>query len=261
MRAAIVSLMILLGALPFLFGARPFAAPNAPAKPSAVEISPLMPGTADQWLDFVRTISGTLIGAGLAFGANLHLQRRARRLEQIGEANAAGATLALQYNAFKNFERRVREETALREQIAPTTPAWFYARPFLHHIRDDWVIDFSKLTFIFEVGDTDCFEKLHIAQATFNELLGYIERLNELCIVKQERFEAAGYVMHELTISPAEAQAIAGPRLIGQLEPVIAEIDRLCAVGAQRFIDASQALYRVIGRAHGRGIRIIRIVE
>jgi len=205
MRLLIVSVIILIIAIPPLLGAPPFYLQGPPSP------------NAERWLDFLRTFAATLSGAGIAFLANRYLQDRARRLEEVAAGNFAMIVLMQQYHGFKNVQRAVKEEVGRRDELAPNTPLWFTFRPVLHHVPREILFDFESLTFLFEDRATEVFEKLFMVQVLYRDLLGYVERLNADSIEKQQRLEDAK-VGQEGGLDARRAEAIVGPRLRFELE-------------------------------------------
>ncbi len=243
----IVSMIILMVAIPPLLGAPPFYL-QGPPNPNA-----------EKWLEFARTFLATLTGAGVAFLANLYLQDRARRLQQIASGSHAMTILIRQYNGYKNLQISVTEEIKIRDQFAPGVPLWFTFRPVLHQLSNDLAFDFESLMFLFEDGNLDLLQELIVVEALYRDLLGQVEQLNEDSSAKQERFEKAA-VGERGNLTPEQANEIVGPRLRFRLEGVIDSIQRKCKDDGAKYLQASSDIHRALVLRFS-GQSFMRIVE
>src|SRR5258706_12987620 len=113
MRAIIAILLLGMAALPFIFG-DPFPV-SSPSPEPLIAAAPTLPGTKEQWFDFVRTVVGVFVGAGAAFGFNFLLQKRAERRKEMAAGNYALATIGHLYIAFRKVRRMLVEETERNE--------------------------------------------------------------------------------------------------------------------------------------------------
>lgn len=262
MRLWIAAGFAILFALPPLLGAPPaFMAQthtvrSAQALPVHVERDP-----ADSWTDFARTVAATFIGAGLAFLANLEVQRRARRREEIAAANFALATLARQYNGLLQTKTTIDEQVAMAPINLPGAPLWLAVLPMIHFREENLAFDFESLTFLFEEANVEWFKHLHQAETMYRDMFGHVRRLSENAVKKQEKLEAAGVVPGNVTaISIQQLILFVGPRLQGELDSGVGWLLAHCSAAPPKYLEAADELYRLLSQRFGPGVRLLRVL-
>lgn len=233
MRMLIFSLLILMVAIPPLLGAPPFYLQGPPSP------------NAERWLDFTRTFLATLTGAGIAFLANLYLQERARRAQNLAAGHYAMAVLTRQYDGFVNIRRSIHGEVVRCRERAPDTPLWLSLRPVVHALPEDLEFDFHSLAFLFQGNsDLEFFGDLHLAESKHREIIRLLERHADMSTERQKRFETAGFVNEGAPLRPKEVEAAVGPRIMMELVGLVQEILHHCERDGAIYERASDTFQR-----------------
>lgn len=264
MRIRIFALMALLAALPTIFE---LIEPQVPrvASTQARAIStisaavPAPKSASDNWFDVFKTLVGTFTGAGLAFLANLEIQKRTRRREEKAAGNYAMAVLARQYNGFLNLKRTVEEEAQRCRDRAPLAPVWFVFRPVMHFLRDDLEFDFQSLTFLFEdARNIETFQILHSVETLQRELIGFMKTFTDASVAKQDKLGALGFVIDGSAANIEGGIQMLGQKLAMSLQNTLEEIFRHCSVDEATYLAGSQSLHRALGDRFGT-VGLIRV--
>lgn len=216
MRLLIVALMLAMAALPFIFGDPFRQMPSSPAEP-LIAATPTVPGTKEQWFEFLRAAFGAFVGAGAAFGFNFWLQMRAERRKEMAAGNNALATVGHLYIVFRKVRRMLEEEVQRHKHEAPEMPLWLIFRPPLHFLREDRHFDFEGLAFLFESKNAAAHEELFHLEEAHRDLMGHVRQLREFLLKKQDKAEAAG-LMNKPTAKIGELKEAVGARLVIEIE-------------------------------------------
>ena len=133
-------------------------------------------------------------------------------------------------------------------------------RPILHSLREDLEFDFHAHTFLFEHGNIEVFEQLHIIEGRHRQLVGFVRQLNEDSIEKQKRLETAGFVIEGQPLPPDKVRAAVGPRLEFSLVAIIERLQGQCSEDEPKYLSASAKLRDALSRRFGPDVRLVRLL-
>lgn len=141
------------------------------------------------WIDVAKTLIGTFVGAALAFGANIYVQRLLRRREERQAGNAAAMILAMQWHDFVNFRLGFLDGLSEPKQLFGEFPHWVLARPNGYTFSESLDQDVSKLVFLGDHGGAEALQKIVVAERRYLDLVRLAKRYNEAATERQARFE------------------------------------------------------------------------
>jgi hypothetical protein len=201
------------------------------------------------WLDVLKALIGTAVGAGLAFASNYYLvQHLQRRREQYAAAVTAMEVLRTQLDDFRNYRKGFREE--LREQAKAAggdhVPAWVVARPTTFYFFESLRFDYASLAFVLEYGGHEALARVRYAERRYHELASLTREYNAAAQRKHERMaEKIGIGTAEI----AHVEATVGPEIIGRLESMIGAIQKHLELDEKDYLEAETWLGDTVARA------------
>jgi hypothetical protein len=132
-------------------------------------------GDAQFWLDALRTVGGSFIGAGLAFLANNYFQSELRRRANVTAGNLAIAKLERQQIDFGVVKRGCETENQDMLRRNPSAPAWACARPTHFYFPESLKQDYDALSFLLEsCSDEDSFRAIYKCEQIYFDLASLI---------------------------------------------------------------------------------------
>lgn len=188
-----------------------------PALPPFIQL--IAPEIPPLWIDLLKTLIATFIGAGLAFCTNFYFQHRQRISDQRTAGNIALATLSRQYGDFVIAKAAVETELNRAQSANPQTPLWRALKPTLLEFESDLLFDFKSLAFIVADGSDILFASLVSVETNYHDLRRILERHSKAASQLQYKFSAANWP-NLIIPSEEEAQRVAGQALVGELNSI-----------------------------------------
>jgi hypothetical protein len=179
MQLRIVFFLLVMLALPFVLGD---GAPSSsvtvsgPAAMPTAGVVPKLPGTGDQWLDFGRTVIGTLVGATAAFLFNLWLQHLARRRENLAAGNLAMLVLSRQFSDTLILKRGTEENQVKALKGDASAPLWAQVKPTHFYFPPTLTFNFDSLSFLFSTESRTVMSRLAQAEQLYFDLDSLVQR-------------------------------------------------------------------------------------
>jgi len=197
------------------------------------------------WLDALKTLGATFVGALLAFFANW-LQRDIQTRSELRVAgNVALATLSRQYGDFVIAKAAIEADLGAAHSSSPQVPIWRAIQPTLLELGEELVFDYKSLAFLVRDGDDGLFAGLVEIQAKYHDLRKLMRDYNEAASQLQIKFSQAGWV-DRIIPSEAAAEAAAGAALIGRLESLVKALANRVATHEDRYIAVGVGLERLM---------------
>ena len=209
---------------------------------------------ADFWLDVLKTLIGTAIGAGLAFGSNYFIQHLQRRRDRYAALATAMEVLRTQLDDFRNYRTGFSAELA--EQLAKQkhpVPEWAIARPLAFYFFDSLKFNYPSLAFVLEYEGQQTLAKLRYAERRYHELATLAREYNVAVQRKQER------LAQEFGVGAAnlgEVERRLGPEIFGRIESMIQAIRRHVDLDEKDYLAAEVALSGTTTKAFPRKPRL-----
>ncbi len=217
--------------------------------------------TCDFWADFAKTLIGTFVGAGLAFGFNLYVQHLQRRAAQLVAGNVAMVTLSQQLGDFRTARRGLREE--MEEKDRTTLPLWLRVRPISTIFDEQLKFDFEGLGFIVRPGPPLLGDLAH-AQRLYLKLAYLVREHTETGKKIQERLSAQGINESDISADSPGVRDSVGRDLAQQQIDVTDSIREHCEKDEQVYLELAGKLHstlrEIFGFKHfGRPVAIVAI--
>jgi hypothetical protein len=197
--------------------------------------------SSPMWIDLLKTLSATFIGAVLAFGTNLYFQSRQRKNDQRSAGNLALATLSRQYGDFVIAKAALESELNDAEKTIPKIPLWRALKPTLHEFNLELAFDFKSLAFLMEDGNDKLFTSLVHAETNYHELGRFFARHSDAASQMQHKFNAAGWT-DQTTLSEGIIKNAVGGELVGELESLVHAIKNRIETKEEVYMYAGQKL-------------------
>lgn len=197
--------------------------------------------TPPMWIDLLKTLSATFVGALLAFCTNFYFQSRQRKNEQRTAGNLALATLSRQYGDFVIAKAAFESEINDAKKNNHETPLWRALKPTLHEFNLDLTFDFKSLAFLMEDGSDKLFTSLVHAETNYHELGHLIARHSDAASQMQHKFNSLKW--HEQAILSEEIiRDAVGLALVGELESLVNAISNRIKTKEEVYMYAGQQL-------------------
>jgi hypothetical protein len=201
------------------------------------------------WLDVLKALIGTAVGAGLAFASNYYLvQHVQRRRDQYAAAVTAMEVLRTQLDDFRNYRRGFREELGdqVNAAVGDHVPQWIVARPTTFYFFESLRFDYASLAFVLEYGGHEALARVRYAERRYHELAGLTREYNAAAQRKHERMsEKIGIKTAEV----ADVKAAVGPEIVGRLESMIGAIQKHLELDEKDYLEAETWLAEAVARA------------
>jgi hypothetical protein len=143
-----------------------------------------------QFFDFIKTIFGTLMGAGLAFWSNWHFQKLQRNRANLSAGNMAIAILSRQFGDFVIFRAGFLNDIEDRNKF----PSWLQIKPSLFQFSDNLRFDLPSLAFLSDGGNHDLLSKLMMAELKYHDLNNLITLSTEACDLRDRALVTTGLI-------------------------------------------------------------------
>ncbi len=193
------------------------------------------------WIDLLKTLSATFVGAILAFGTNFYFQSRQRKNDQRTAGNLALATLSRQYGDFVIAKVALESELNFAKNTNPETPLWRALKPTLHEFNLELIFDFKSLAFLMDCGNDKLFTSLVHAETNYHELGRLLARHSNAASQMQHKFNAAGWNDQRI-LSEEIIQNAVGLNLVGELESLVHAISKRIETKEEVYMYAGQQL-------------------
>lgn len=199
----------------------------------------IAPETPHWWIDLLKTLSATLVGAGLAFFINFYFQSRQHTSDQRTAGNLALAMLSRQYGDF------VIAKTALELELTNSAnsqiPLWRALKPTLFEFNSDLFFDFKSLAFFVADGSDKLFVSLVNIETRYHELRKLLASHSEAASQMQHKFTAAGW-KDQIIPSEDVAKNAVGLALVGELDSLVGAIEKRIATQEAMYLNAGEQL-------------------
>ncbi len=123
------------------------------------------------FLDVLKALIGSFVGAGLAFFANWLLRQNQREVDSVAAGNLAIVTLGRMINAFLIYRQLVLQGREKTIKEFPNLPEWMQMRQIIHEFDETLSIDFESLTFLFRTQTIASMNHLIVAQGKYRKLV------------------------------------------------------------------------------------------
>lgn len=208
---------------------------------------PLTNCTPD-WLwgaDIVKTLVGTLVGAGMAFWANRAAECRQLRRTNLAAGNMALSVISRQYGDFLILRAALQAEATERSAL----PDWLQLQPSLFAFSESLVLDLKSLTFLFEHERGDLLAKLVDAEARYHDLRKLLTMNTEACAARDDAIANAGLIDAPLSHLRRFEAAVDAP-LRARLSTLNAALKRRAKNDVDSFRSAGPGLRELMLRTY-----------
>lgn len=199
------------------------------------------PETPPMWIDLLKTLSATFIGALLAFATNFYFQSIQRKNDQRTAGNLALATLSRQYGDFVIAKAALESELNEAKRTSPATPLWRALKPTFHEFKLELTFDFKSLAFLMDDGNDKLFTSLVHAETNYHELGRFIARHSDAASQMQHKFNAVGW-NDQTTLSEEVIRNAIGLKLVGELDSLVQAISKRIETEEEVYMCAGQQL-------------------
>ncbi|TMC49616.1 MAG: hypothetical protein E6J20_17785, partial [Chloroflexi bacterium] len=125
--------------------------------------------------DILKTLIGSLVGAGLAFRYALRRDEAARLRDQRAAGNLALAILARQLSDFTVTKAGIVQHRASVLEVQPMSPLWMQLKPIQIDYADSLRFDIKSLEFLFKPGRGRILEQLINAELAYRDFTRLVE--------------------------------------------------------------------------------------
>lgn len=194
------------------------------------------------WLDVIKALIGTLIGALLAFGANFWFQHFQRRRDQLAAGNVATLTLLHQLGDVRTVKRMIAAEMEERKDL----PLWARIRPMAATVDATSKYDYASIIYLTDIEPT-LFADLAVGWLRHQNLAYLMDQHREAAREIQRRAEESKI---QLMDDPALKAAI-GKELTARQEGFVEAILELCQRSEPEYLTTAERLYCALRRKFG----------
>lgn len=137
--------------------------------------------------DFGKTLSGTFIGAWLAFISNMFMRYQNQYRDDLTAGRRALYTIRNQMDDFANFRYAFQHSIARVDAGIPGAPEWCLAKPMGFNFNSSNVFDYKSLGFLLsKQTGRDAYQQLQFAERTYFDLMARHSDLNSSAIDTQK---------------------------------------------------------------------------
>ena len=122
-------------------------------------------------LDILKTAIGAFFGAGFAFVANEIVRRKQRGRDERAAGNLALSVVSRLYGDFVLAKLNVLKDFSDRQLL----PTWMQLRPTYLDLSSSISFDVESLSFLFQSGKADLFERLANVEVRYHALRRMLE--------------------------------------------------------------------------------------
>ena len=196
------------------------------------------------WIDVLKTLVATFLGAGLAFAANLHFQVQQRKKDQRTAGNLALATLSRQYGDFVIAKATFEMEAKEAQLRIPEIPLWRALKPTIHEFNSELLFDFEALAFLVEDGNNKLFEKLVHVETKYHDLRRVLAMHTDAAILLQKKLEELTQLSPPKQITSEEQlKQFVGDELSAKLEALTLALKNRVTKSEATYVAAGKQLH------------------
>jgi hypothetical protein len=190
----------------------------------------------------LTSITGTFVGAGLAFMAHRSHERNKLDRENIAAGRVALLTMSGWINDFVVYRAGVIGTFARKNNGNPMLPPWHFAHPHAYHFDDSLKIDFKALAFLYEGKSyPEMYGRTRLAETAYFDLKARNSDMLATALALQQlmakHFGSAP--VHDLR----EVEQEAGPELIARAsDQTVAIVARLGADAEGEFVTSFEVV-------------------
>ncbi|MFZ6813819.1 hypothetical protein ACO0K3_05090 [Undibacterium sp. Rencai35W] len=210
------------------------------------------------FLDVIKALIGSFVGAWLAFFANWLVRQYQREEDRVAAGNLAIVTLGRMINAFLIYKQQVVQTRVETINASPNLPIWMQMRPIFHEFDETLSIDFESLTFLFHPQTHDAMNHLLIAQGKYRNLVGLHKAHFKDMLELQEKISEMSGANQQQDINIDLAMKRVPAYLQGRIESTNIGLVAALENDEKPMIEALRELERSIGSILGRS-RLVRI--
>ena len=180
------------------------------------------------WLDFLKTLLATFMGAGLAFIANQLAVKLKERTERETNGNLAVLKLGLMIGNCHDLERTIADHRGKllarvgSEELFLGLPLWMRTFGLTHMVETDVSFDFEKLFFLLDDNQNSLLSLLYLSAQKHRLLFTTITEFREIRRKAEERLEGARL---GTWVTPEQINEVVGPRIGAELHDIAESID------------------------------------
>jgi hypothetical protein len=208
--------------------------------------------------DFGKTLSGTFVGAWLAFVSNMFMRYQNQYRDDLAAGRRALYTIRNQIDDFANFRYAFQHSVAQVGTGIPTAPEWCLAKPMGFNFNSSNVFDYKSLAFLLskQIG-RNAYQQLQFVERTYLDLIARHSDLNGSAIDTQKTMsELPKKLANFRDISLKSLEPHLGVELIyrvrDQLRAVALRVDQ----DEQRYMDSYNMLNNALEEILGKSAKI-----
>jgi len=129
--------------------------------------------------DFGKTLSGTFVGAWLAFVSNMFMRHQNQYRDDLAAGRRALYTISNQFEDFANFRRAFQHIVTQMDAGIPDAPEWALAKPMGFNFNSSNVFDYKSLGFLLsKESGRNAYQQLQYVERTYLDLMAWHSDLN-----------------------------------------------------------------------------------
>ena len=204
------------------------------------------------WIDVIKTIAATFIGASLAFLTNLTLMKLKERSDREAHGNLAVLKLAHMIGHFEDVKSSLKADRArLIEKVGSEAafhalPLWMQTRGLTHVIDTDIAFDFENLVFLLDDEQKGLIGHMYLCASKHRIFFSALDEFRAVRKEVEARLEKEG--SGASVMEKGKFDAIVGPRQGAELHDLAiflnAELPLTICYMEKTVNDLSRALKR-----------------
>ncbi|MDE2118806.1 MAG: hypothetical protein KGJ19_09450 [Betaproteobacteria bacterium] len=137
--------------------------------------------------DFGKTLSGTFVGAWLAFVSNMFMRYQNQYRDDLAAGRRALFTIRSQIDDFTNYRYAFQHSIAQVDAVIPGAPEWCLAKPMGFNFNSSNVFDYKSLGFLLsKESGRIAYQQLQFVERTYLDLMARHSDLNSSAIDTQK---------------------------------------------------------------------------
>jgi hypothetical protein len=210
------------------------------------------------WLDVSKTLIGAFAGAALAFAANIYVQHRQRRRDNLVAGNMAVSVLSRQVNSFFNIRKAFESQREIMLQQVPQAPLWVQFKPIVYTFNEELRFNFAALALLFESNEPRAVSALITAETRYFDLIRVVEELNTTAAKIQDKHVQAGITVNA-QIALSNIESTLGPAILTKQAALANGLIRRFAEDEKDYLAAATSLREVLLKRHKRKGQVFRM--
>jgi hypothetical protein len=208
--------------------------------------------------DFGKTLTGTFIGAWLAFMSNMFMRYQNQYRDDLAAGRRALYTIRNQIDDYANFRYAFQHSIAKVDAGIPGAPEWCLAKPMGFNFNSSNVFDYKSLGFLlFKQIGRDAYQQLQFVERTYLDLMARHSDLNSSAIDTQKKMsELQNKIANFQDISLMSLEPHLGVELIFRVRDQLRAVAHRVDQDEQRYMDAHNMLNNALEAILGKNAKI-----